>query len=131
MAEIFVEGSVEKPVFSSQFSVVSPQPRVNDTKATFQPLPLKYPMADNPLWSEGAQAARLAELTADTADPAKEVPLRRDVRSLGILLGRVLVEQEGQRFFDVVEQLRHLLIQQRDQISSESSPNASRDLMAQ
>ena len=71
-------------------------------------------MADNPLWSEGAQAARLAELTADTADPAKELPLRRDVRSLGILLGRVLVEQEGEAFFDVVEQLRHLLIQHRE-----------------
>jgi phosphoenolpyruvate carboxylase len=72
-------------------------------------------MADNPLWSEGAQATRLAELTADTADPAKELPLRRDVRSLGILLGRVLVEQEGEAFFDVVEQLRHLLIQHREQ----------------
>ena len=71
-------------------------------------------MADNPLWSEGSQADRLAELTADTADPAKELPLRRDVRSLGILLGRVLVEQEGESFFDVVEQLRHLLIQHRE-----------------
>jgi len=48
-------------------------------------------MPDNPLRIEGAQAARLAELTADTSDPAKELPLRRDVRSLGILLGRVLV----------------------------------------
>jgi phosphoenolpyruvate carboxylase len=72
-------------------------------------------MADNPLWSEGSQAARLAELTADTSDPAKELPLRRDVRSLGTLLGRVLVEQEGQEFFDVVEQLRHLLIQHREE----------------
>ena len=53
-------------------------------------------MPDIPLWSEGAQADRLAEFTADTADPAKEIPLRRDVRSLGILLGRVLVEQEGE-----------------------------------
>ena len=72
-------------------------------------------MLDNPLWSDTAPAARLAELTADTADPAKELPLRRDVRSLGILLGRVLVEQEGAAFFDVVEQLRRLLIQHREQ----------------
>jgi phosphoenolpyruvate carboxylase len=78
-------------------------------------------MADNPLWSEGAQAARLAELTADTSDPAKELPLRRDVRSLGILLGRVLVEQEGEAFLDVVEQLRRLLIQHREQPSSGTS----------
>ncbi len=68
-------------------------------------------MADEPLWEQSAQAARLSELTADSSDAAKELPLRRDVRSLGILLGRVLVEQEGRDFFEVVEQLRQLLIQ--------------------
>ncbi|MBI3475276.1 MAG: phosphoenolpyruvate carboxylase [Acidobacteria bacterium] len=78
-------------------------------------------MPDHPLWSDGPQAARLAELTADTSDPAKELPLRRDVRSLGILLGRVLVEQEGENFFDVVEQLRRLLIQHREQHDTDSS----------
>src|SRR6202521_2051995 len=92
-------------------------------------LPPKYPMADNPLWSEGAQAARLGELTADTTDPAKELPLRRDVRSLGILLGRVLVEQEGEAFFDVVEQLRHLLIQHREQLSSDGKSELNASLM--
>ncbi len=81
-------------------------------------------MPDHSLWSDGAQADRLAELTADTADPAKERPLRRDVRSLGILLGRVLVEQEGQAFFDVVEQLRHLLIQHREQPQSDATPKS-------
>jgi phosphoenolpyruvate carboxylase len=94
-------------------------------------LPLKYDMADNSLWSEGAQAERLAELTAETNDPAKEAPLRRDVRSLGILLGRVLVEQEGQPFFDVVEQLRRLLIEHREQpATSESKLDFDADLMA-
>jgi phosphoenolpyruvate carboxylase len=88
-------------------------------------------MADNPLWSEGAQAARLAELTADTADPAKELPLRRDVRSLGILLGRVLVEQEGEDFFNVVERLRHLLIEHREQAASDPASELSKSLMAQ
>jgi phosphoenolpyruvate carboxylase len=78
-------------------------------------------MADNPLWSDGSPASRLAELTADTADPAKENPLRRDVRSLGVLLGRVLVEQEGDAFFDVVEQLRRLLIQHREPPSAATS----------
>src|SRR5580700_9953725 len=98
------------------------------------PLPLEYPMPDNPLWSDGGQAARLAELTADTGDSAKELPLRRDVRSLGILLGRVLVEQEGEAFFNVVEQLRHLLIQHREQplLSGTSKPEAelNQSLMA-
>jgi len=44
------------------------------------------------LWGAKDQAARLAELTASTDDRAKEHPLRRDFRSLGTLLGRVLVE---------------------------------------
>ena len=79
-------------------------------------------MPDHSLWSDGAQADRLAELTADTADPAKELPLRRDVRFLGILLGRVLVEQEGEAFFDVVEQLRRLLIQHREPPQSAAAP---------
>jgi phosphoenolpyruvate carboxylase len=89
-------------------------------------------MADDLLWSEGSQASRLAELTASTADPAKELPLRRDVRSLGILLGRVLVEQEGEAFFDVVEQLRRLLIQHRErgEVSElKPEPGADDDLM--
>jgi phosphoenolpyruvate carboxylase len=72
-------------------------------------------MPDTPLWSDDDQSARLAELTAGTSDPAKELPLRRDVRSLGMLLGRVLVEQEGEAFFEVVERLRRILIQHRDQ----------------
>ncbi|HEY0703802.1 MAG TPA: phosphoenolpyruvate carboxylase [Candidatus Acidoferrales bacterium] len=60
------------------------------------------------------QAKRLAELTAGTSDPEKEAPLRRDVRSLGVLLGRVLVEQGGEKLLESVEQLRRLLIQQRE-----------------
>ena len=56
---------------------------------------------------------RLAELTAPTDDRAKEAPLRRDVRSLGVLLGRVLVDQAGESVFKTVEQLRRLLIQSR------------------
>ena len=87
-------------------------------------------MADASLWSEGDPRTRLVELTADTADPAKELPLRRDVRSLGILLGRVLVEQEGEAFFETVERLRRLLIQHREQASTGRAQGESR-LMAQ
>jgi hypothetical protein len=68
-----------------------------------------------PLWIASDQAKRLAELTAGTADPDKETPLRRDVRSLGVLLGRVLVEQGGEELLEIVEQLRHLLIQRREE----------------
>ena len=84
---------------------------------------LKYPMLEDSLWSERDQSARLAELTADTTDPAKEIPLRRDVRSLGTLLGRVLVEQEGEAFFEVVERLRRVLIQHRDQPPAGTAPH--------
>jgi phosphoenolpyruvate carboxylase len=80
-------------------------------------------MREASLWSEHDQSARLAELTADTTDPAKELPLRRDVRSLGTLLGRVLVEQEGEAFFDVVERLRRVLIQHRDQPPAGTAPH--------
>ena len=76
-------------------------------------------MGDSSLWSAGGsnddQRSRLTELTASTTDPAKDFPLRRDVRSLGILLGRVLVEQCGQSLLGVVEELRHIFIQHREQ----------------
>ena len=75
-------------------------------------------MAEPSLWSEDDQRNRLAELCAPSSDPAKELPLRRDVRSLGTLLGRVLVEQESEAFFGVVEQLRRLLIQHREQLGN-------------
>jgi phosphoenolpyruvate carboxylase len=68
----------------------------------------------SPLWGAADQAERLLELTAKTSDPRKEVPLRRDVRSLGILLGRVLAEQAGPELFGTVERLRSLLIQHRE-----------------
>jgi len=70
-------------------------------------------MPGTPLWGAPDQAARLAELTAGTDDRAKELPLRRDVRSLGTLLGRVLVAQAGEPLFKTVEHLRRLLIQSR------------------
>ncbi|MEX2613093.1 MAG: phosphoenolpyruvate carboxylase, partial [Gaiellaceae bacterium] len=41
------------------------------------------------------------------ADPA-DAPLRRDVRLLGDILGRILVEQEGQELLDEVERIRGL-----------------------
>ena len=66
-----------------------------------------------PLWEARDQAARLLELAASTEERAKEHPLRRDVRSLGVLLGRVLVEQAGEELFNTVEKLRRLLIESR------------------
>jgi phosphoenolpyruvate carboxylase len=69
-----------------------------------------------PLWKADDQKARLSELTASSDDSAKDQSLRRDVRSLGALLGRVLVEQEGQELFDTVEELRQLMIKHREQV---------------
>jgi phosphoenolpyruvate carboxylase len=89
-------------------------------------------LSDNaPLWSPDDQYDRLEELAAGTADDAKEIPLRRDVRSLGMLLGRVLVEQAGEPLLEVVEQLRHLLIQQREQLPAEATaePSPSQNIL--
>lgn len=70
-------------------------------------------MADDELfWKSEDQAARLAELTS--RDPElSEVPLRRDVRSLGRLLGTVIREQAGEQAFAAEEELRHLAIRHR------------------
>jgi phosphoenolpyruvate carboxylase len=65
------------------------------------------------LWNVDDQAARLAELTSQDRD-LKEAPLRRDVRSLGRLLGEVLKEQAGDNLFSAVEELRLLLIEHRE-----------------
>src|SRR6185369_11598599 len=65
------------------------------------------------LWNVDDQAARLAELTSHDRD-LKEAPLRRDVRSLGRLLGEVLKEQAGDNLFSAVEELRLLLIEHRE-----------------
>ena len=43
----------------------------------------------------------------------REVPLRRDVRSLGRLLGTVIREQAGEQAFQAEEELRHLAIRHR------------------
>ena len=65
------------------------------------------------LWHVDDQSARLAELTSHDRD-LKEAPLRRDVRSLGRLLGEVLKEQAGDNLFSAVEELRQLLIEHRE-----------------
>jgi phosphoenolpyruvate carboxylase len=65
------------------------------------------------LWKPENWAERLAELEARTGD-LKEVPLRRDVRSLGMLLGEVLREQAGDELFEKVESLRQSAIRRRE-----------------
>jgi len=82
-----------------------------------------------PLWNADDQPARLAELTADFSDSAKDNPLRRDVRSLGAILGHVLVEQVGQELFDSVEELRRLLIEHRETVRRNPAAASSSDLM--
>jgi phosphoenolpyruvate carboxylase len=69
-----------------------------------------------PLWAAEDQRERLLELAAPSGDSSKDLPLRRDVRSLGILLGRVIQEQAGQQTYDSVERLRTLLIDHREKV---------------
>ncbi len=63
-------------------------------------------------WLAASQQERLNEITT-ADDPLKEEPLRRDVRSLGRLLGTVIREQAGEEIYRVEEELRKLAIQHR------------------
>jgi phosphoenolpyruvate carboxylase len=65
------------------------------------------------LWSPTDWPQRLAELQAPTGE-LKEAPLRRDVRSLGTLLGEVLREQAGEPLYNAVEALRRTAIARRE-----------------
>jgi phosphoenolpyruvate carboxylase len=89
-------------------------------------------MGEPSLWGTGDQRGRLDELTSGTTSPAKDLPLRRDVRLLGILLGRVLVEQVGESLLGVVEELRRIFIQHREQPRSQTaSPDFEDPLLNQ
>jgi phosphoenolpyruvate carboxylase len=71
------------------------------------------------------QSERLAELTSDDTE-LKEAPLRRDVRSLGYLLGRTLKEQAGEELFEKVESLRRLTSEQREASAPSGAATARR-----
>src|SRR5919107_3392962 len=81
------------------------------------------------LWEAEDQRARLAELTA-RAGEEKVAPLKRDVRSLGRLLGEVLKEQAGVGVFDAEEKLRDLTTRQR-KAAREGDDAAQGALMAE
>src|ERR1017187_5005170 len=76
------------------------------------------------LWSPPNWPQRLAELQAPTGE-LKEAPLRRDVRSLGMLLGEVLREQAGLPVFEAVEELRQTAIARREADPPVASANGS------
>src|SRR6266498_5161591 len=75
------------------------------------------------LWVASDQAARLAELLSGE-EGVKEAPLRRDVRSLGELLGRTLKEQTGTGLYDAVEKLRSLTSEHRERETERSLDDA-------
>ncbi len=77
------------------------------------------------LWNPENWSQRLAELEATSGD-LKEAPLRRDVRSLGMLLGEVLREQSGDDLFEHVEALRQGTIRRRDAESRGDQEEAAR-----
>ena len=85
------------------------------------------------LWMPASWTDRLAELEARSPE-LKTAPLRRDVRSLGTLLGEVLREQAGDALFYAVEDLRRTAIARREADSeppSDASLASSRSHMQQ
>ena len=77
------------------------------------------------LWNPESWSQRLAELEARSGD-LKEAPLRRDVRSLGTLLGEVLREQSGDDLYEHVEALRRGTISRRDAEARGNEDEAAR-----
>jgi phosphoenolpyruvate carboxylase len=77
------------------------------------------------LWNPENWSQRLAELESQSGD-LKEAPLRRDVRSLGMLLGEVLREQAGEDLFAHVEALRQGTIRRRDAEAHGNDEEAAR-----
>ena len=65
------------------------------------------------LWTPTGWPQRLAELQASSGE-VKEAPLRRDVRSLGMLLGEVIREQACDKLYEAVEALRRTAIARRE-----------------
>lgn len=77
------------------------------------------------LWNPESWSQRLAEVEAQSGE-LKDAPLRRDVRSLGILLGDVLREQAGEEVYDQVEALRQGTIRRRDAEARGDAEDAAR-----
>ncbi|HEX6771069.1 MAG TPA: phosphoenolpyruvate carboxylase [Acidobacteriaceae bacterium] len=82
------------------------------------------------LWKPESWPSRLEELEARAGD-LKEAPLRRDVRSLGMLLGEVIKEQAGERLFHLEEDLRQLSIERREAAAAGDTDRAARLLSQQ
>src|SRR3974377_827991 len=77
------------------------------------------------LWNPESWSQRLAEIEAQSGE-LKEAPLRRDVRSLGTLLGEVLREQAGEDLFGVVGARRQGTIPRCDAEARGNQEEASR-----
>ena len=79
------------------------------------------------LWTPENWPERLNELAARDFE-GKQAPLRRDIRSLGMLLGEVLREQAGDELFERVEALRKIAIARREAEGAEDSVRAGAEM---
>lgn len=68
--------------------------------------------------SQDAPAAQTAARGRSDRAHEAHADLRRDIRELGVLLGRTLVRQEGQALLDLVEEVRSRIRTDRDEAAS-------------
>jgi phosphoenolpyruvate carboxylase len=52
------------------------------------------------------ESSRETDVVKSSERDLRDAPLHRDIRELGAILGKVLIEQEGKEFFDLEEELR-------------------------
>ncbi|MEO6120211.1 MAG: phosphoenolpyruvate carboxylase, partial [Terriglobales bacterium] len=71
------------------------------------------------LWTAPDQHERLDDLISE-APERKEAPLRRDVRSLGMILGNTLAEQVSAGFLAEVEKIRTAMVARRERGTDDS-----------
>jgi len=87
---------------------------------TYRPFPFFLTMKNAPVTSEQNSHDIKSRESQEDKRALRDAPLHRDIRELGSILGKVLIEQEGKEFFDLEERFRTLTKSLRSNYSHET-----------